>query len=295
MKDVLRMGKISILLPEGNGGGLSGEVHLLEHNRKRYVIRRCKELKKAKQYEFLSKKLERYGFLPKFLGRFGRDVLYEYIEGRDLKKTERIKIFYQLGKIEAHINGLPYTKGMRFNKNPEKMFLRQLKEITTGKYKPSDKIEMRRMKDRGMKFDKRKIKAIISIREEKQIKDIYSLLKDKTKPKVVFDVKDLVYSNFRIRNSKVYLVDIEAIKPHIRGFGIAKCFLMWAKTEKRQKEFLKGYAIVGSLKFFNKKYKDLCYLMFIIQALNYKAQVGRNYSGDLKVLKKMLREYKNLK
>ena len=101
MKHLLKEGKISLLLPEGEGGGLSGEVHLIKHKDKNYVVRRCQNLEKAKHYASLSKKFKKYGFLPKLLGRHGKDVFYEYIGGRDLRKAESIKVFEQLGKIAA--------------------------------------------------------------------------------------------------------------------------------------------------------------------------------------------------
>lgn len=68
MKHILKKGKISLLLPEGQGGGLSGEVHLVEHVDKKYVVRRCSDILIAKEYENISKRFAKYHFLPKFLG-----------------------------------------------------------------------------------------------------------------------------------------------------------------------------------------------------------------------------------
>ncbi len=87
MKHILKEGEINLLLSE-SGGGLSNEVHLIKHDGKNYIVRKCDSLKRARGYELISKKLERYGFLPKFLGRYGKDVLYEYVEGRDLREKD---------------------------------------------------------------------------------------------------------------------------------------------------------------------------------------------------------------
>jgi len=67
MKKILEKGKKSLLLPDGEGGALSGEVHLIEHENKKYVVRICSDLKKAKYYEDISKKLEKKEDYPCFL------------------------------------------------------------------------------------------------------------------------------------------------------------------------------------------------------------------------------------
>ena len=51
MKHLLEKGNVSLLLPEGEGGGLSEEVHLVQYDTQKYVVRRCETLKKAKIYE----------------------------------------------------------------------------------------------------------------------------------------------------------------------------------------------------------------------------------------------------
>ncbi|MBI2044401.1 hypothetical protein HYT24_03490, partial [Candidatus Pacearchaeota archaeon] len=67
MKYLLTKGEISELIND-SGGGLSGEVYLVKHKDKKYILRKCKNIQRAKKYEFVSSKFEKYGFLPKFLG-----------------------------------------------------------------------------------------------------------------------------------------------------------------------------------------------------------------------------------
>ena len=55
MKHLLEKGNVSLLLPEGEGGGLSEEVHLVQYDTQKYVVRRCETLKKAKIYEEISR------------------------------------------------------------------------------------------------------------------------------------------------------------------------------------------------------------------------------------------------
>jgi len=58
LKEMIHKGKISLLMPEGEGGALSGETHLLRFKEKKYVVRKCPNSKKTKMYISTSKKLE---------------------------------------------------------------------------------------------------------------------------------------------------------------------------------------------------------------------------------------------
>jgi len=282
MKHILKEGQLSILLPEGEGGALSGEVHLVKHNRKKYVVRRCSNLSKAKYYESISKKLEKYGFLPKLLGRFGKDVLYEFIEGRDLRQNEKSFVFEQLGEIGAFVN----KKKIKSNSNLE--FNKTLRELVSGKYNPSPKVLIRRKRSNIRK----KPKSVLSSKESNKIKKLYSYLMKKTNAKIRMDISDFIPGNFRLRKGKVYLVDVESIKPAIKGRGVAKCFRGFCNTKKRKELFIKGYKNISSTNFLNETYLDLCHLLFAVQALHFKAQVDRNYKDDLEKIEILLKKYK---
>jgi len=282
MKQLLKS-EMSELMPESGGGGLSKEVYLVKHNNKKYIIRKCDTIKRAKKYETISKKLEKQDVLPKILGRYGKDVLFEFIEGRDLTKEEDLKVFYQLGEIVAKISKLKTYK-------PDNRFYTQLKELVTGNFSQNNKVDVRRYRER---LDKRRIKPLFTRQQADNIKVVHDYLLKKVKPKTVLDINDVSTSNFRIRKGKIYFVDIEAIKPRIKGLGIAKCFLKWAKTEDQQEAFRKGFERFDKW-FFEGEYADLCYLKFIIQSLNYKCQIGRDYKHDLKRLEILLNKYKEV-
>ena len=282
MKHILKQGEISELLPENMAGGISGEAHLVKHEGKKYVLRKCKSIKKAKYYEFLASKFEKYGFLPKFLGRYGKNVLYEYIEGRDLRIKEKGKVIEQIGKIAAYVNKLGAEE------NYEKRFKRQLNELVTGKFKPTQKVIIRRFRDR---LDIRRIKALFTNQQGKEILGLYEHLEKKAKPKTSLDANDIDPNNFRLRKGRVYFVDVEAIKPRVKGLGIAKAFIRWFKTSQSQRSFERGYRKIGKW-FFEDEYADFCYLSFLIQTLNYKAQIGRDYKHDLKRLKNLMKRYR---
>ena len=281
LKEIIRNGKISLLMPEGEGGALSGEAHLLLFKRKKYVLRKCPDSKKAKMYLLISKRLEKYDFLPKLIGKSGNNVVYEYIEGRDLRQNEKIDVFRQLGVICAHINQMQIKASM------DKGFYQRLKELETGKYIPYQKVILRRQRS-GIT---EKPKAVLSHADAAQIKKLYSLLKRKAKPKITLNPADVVPGNFRLRNKRVYLVDVESVKPNFNGSGLAKFFLGWGKDPKRQKAFKSGYQSIASMSFINETYKDLLYLNFSITALHFKAQVIRDYSEDIELIRKMIEKY----
>ena len=254
MHDILSRGELAILLPEGEGGGLSGEVHLIRHNNQKYVVRRCQSLKTAKFYEFVSKELEKYAFMPKFLGRSEKDVLYEYIEGRDLREKERAEIFTQLGIIGAHVNQVPAQMNIDVD------IRQKLRELVTGRYTYSIKVIMRR------KLSKisQKPESVLTRDDANATYALYAFLKKKTRPEISLDIADFVPGNFRLRNRKVYLVDIESIKPNIKGAGTAKFRLKWGKSLLRQQHFKKGYQQIASMKFLNETY---FYCNFIFNCL----------------------------
>ena len=282
MKHILEEGQLSILLPEGEGGALSGEVHLVKHNGKKYVVRRCSNLSKAKYYESISEKLEQNGFLPKFLGRFGKDVLYEFIEGRDLRRDEKSFVFEQLGEIGAFVNKQEITA------NPNLKFNKTLRELVSGKYIASPKVLMRRKRSQIRK----KPRSVLSSKEASEIKKLYFYLMKDTKAQIRMDISDFVPGNFRIRKGKVYLVDIESIKPAIKGMGVAKCFRGFCNTKERKELFIKGYTNISSIDFLNEAYLDLCHLLFAVQALHFKVQVNRDYKEDLEKIETLLKKYK---
>jgi len=282
MKHILKEGQFSPLLSEGGGGSLSGEVYLVKYGRDKYVVRRCSNLSKSKYYELISKKLEKYGFLPKFLGRFGKDVLYEFIEGRDLRKNEKSFIFEQLGEIGAFVNKQT-TKS-----NPQFKFNKALRELISGKYAPSAKVLMRRKRSKIRK----KPKAVLSSKQANKIKQLYSYLLKKTKAKIRMDILDFVPGNFRLRNGKVYLVDVESIKPAIKCMGVAKCFRVFCNTKKRKELFIKGYTNISSMDFLDETYLDLCHLLFAVQAIHFKVQVNRDFKDDLEKIETLLKKYK---
>jgi len=283
MKHILKKGEITLLLPEGNtGGGLSGEVHLITYDDKKYVVRRCSKISIAKNYEYLSKTFEKYSFLPKFLGRFGKDVLFEYIEGRDLTKNESMDSLEQMGRMAGHINKIKLTG------NVNQRFNHQINELSTGNYKltPKEKIKLKKVKNE-------KFEIVLDKDQVKKIKKVYSLLKNRLKPSLTLDINDVSPNNFRIdKKGKVYLVDIEGIKPRIKGFGFAKFYLKFGKTPQREKAYLKGYNSVNSSKYLTEEYLDFIYLNFFIQKILYNIKIfDRGYSETLNDLNKIIEKY----
>jgi thiamine kinase-like enzyme len=272
MKQVLKEGKMELLIPERAGGGLTRETHIVRHKGKKYVLRKCLELSKARYYEHLSEKFEKHGFLPKFLGRLGKNVFYEYIDGRDLRgKKERLDNIKEVGKILAMINKY------KIEKSEKELFKTQVKELVLGNYNPSLKVQIARKARKVRK----KPKALLTKEEGIKILSYFKKLKKELKPKLVYECTDTTPGNFRVRKGKVYLVDIESIKPRYKGLGITKFFNEWGKTTNKRKEFIKGYKSKNSLKFLNDKYKKFIELIFLINRLNFSAQTGKEYKSTI--------------
>lgn len=243
---ILKHGKIK-KLTSSKGSGTTGEAHLAQLKGKKYVLRICPNKKTADWYLFLYKKLEKYEILPKIFEYQGKYLLIEYIIGRDLKEKEDEKIIYMVGKICALVNKTKYA-GKYKNK-----FLDKLNEIT----------------DRN----------IISEEKSKKIEELYKKLKSKIKLHFSLDIGDTTNDNFRLsKKGKIYFVDIEAIKYHIKGMSIAKAFYQWFKKPEERKNFIKGYKSKHPINYLTKNYLKFCYLIFLIQRIRFKHNKGEKAS-----------------
>lgn len=262
MKHILKKGKISKLLPEDieGGGGLSNETHLIQYNGKRYVLRKCKSKKDADNYEKISQKLFSKNILPRLLYRQDKDLIYEFIPGRDLRLKDALKASFQIGEITAKIHNIKLKT--KENYNIKNIFEESIKNINK--------------------------KRILTSKESKELQKLFEYLYKKVKPKVGLDLTDIVPANFRINKGKIYAVDIEAIKTSFIGRGIAKAFLKWFTTSKQKENFLKGYSKHRSAKFLDENYLKLSELFFIIHNTNIKIKEKREYSKNIKRIKKIL-------
>lgn len=241
ISEILERGKIKRLA--SSTSGTTGEAHIAVFEGKKYVLRICSDEKTAKWYAFLHKKLDKFDILPRLLEHDGKYLLVEYLEGRDLKENESKENIKEVGKICAIVNNIKY-KGKY-----EDRFLFKLKEIL----------------DMG----------VISREKAREIEELYRRLKKKTSIKLSLDIGDCTNDNFRIsRTGRIYFVDIEGIKYHIMGMSIAKAFLQWFKTDGERKEFIRGYNLEHSFVYFNKDYRDLCSIIFLVQRIRFKHNKG---------------------
>ena len=278
MKEVLKNGVSRRLFPERGGGGLTGETFLVEYNKQKYVLRKCDSLAKARYYQSLSDRFGKYGFFPKFLGRFGKNVFYEYIEGRDLRKRgERLENVKQVGGILSRINDFEFKGSFADHTNTF------LDELESGKYKSLGKVEASRKK-RGLGKIKKKV---ISTNEKGCILQVLDRLKKDIGPKIVYECGDPTPGNFRIRDGRVYLVDIESIKPRYKGFGISKIFLKWVTNKNKRDKFIAGYG-ESKFKFYDSKYKDFMDLNFLIQRAWFEVQTGKDYEKSLVMIRELM-------
>jgi len=177
----LNKGELIPLIPK-LGGGLSMETYLWVDGKNKYIVRKCNSNKKAKSYEIFSKKLSKYKVVPKLIKRKGGDVIYQYIEGRDLNKKETLKNFEEIGKICAKFNRLN-VKNVRI----DLPFDNQLNQLKTGDYKKFTSKEMKEKRKRrpNERHDVRRIKPLITSGEKENIKNINKALLEKAKIRFV--------------------------------------------------------------------------------------------------------------
>jgi thiamine kinase-like enzyme len=260
MKHLLKEGEITRLFSD-EGGGDTGEVHLLKHKGKKYVLRIAPDIKTAKKYVEIYSGLEKYKIMPKLLYYMGRNIIFEYIEGRDLTTRDLSpKIAYSVGRITGSISNLRYNLAKNYDVN--KKFFDGLKYLLN--------------------------KKIISKERYNQITNIYNELERKKKVKVAMDITDPTPDNFRLNKGKVYFIDIEAIKPGPKGIGISKAFLRWFKTEKQRRDFLRGYNSVSNGSYITADYLQFIYLYHLITSIYSRVSDGRDPSERILMLNKLL-------
>ncbi|MFH1452091.1 MAG: hypothetical protein ABIF88_02880 [archaeon] len=283
----LKKGVLAPIIPE-SGGGLSMETYLLEKGKNKYIVRRCNSEKRAEYYEVILKRLSKYGVLPKQIKRNGKNIIYEYLCGRDLKKKENFKVFEQVGQVCAKINSVKKLTEEDINI----IFYKQLEELRKGSYRKFtlDEMKGKRKRRPNERHDIRRIKPLITNNEEDKIKRINNSLIENTKAIVCLDAVDVSPANFRLSKGKVYFVDIGGIKTTIKGIGLAKGLWGWAQTEKQRLAILHGYFSISKEEF-SEDYLNLIRLHYIIQSLHDRVKIGRDYKKQLLMLKSFLKNY----
>lgn len=258
---LLKFGKITSI-SSTNGKGTTKEVHIAKYNHKKYLLRICKDNETAKRYLTYYNLFKKYNFFPKLLEVKDNYLLFEFIIGRDCREKESPKIIFQIGKICGIINKI-----------------KSKYDYNSGFFKKLNSIRERK---------------VLSAKKVQEINKIYNKL-NKNKLKSSLDAGDVTNDNFRVSKNKVYFIDIEAIKPNIKGYGIAKSFSSWFKSDKEKKHFEQGYNSVNNMNFFNETYGDLTSLIFFIHRISYKSSIG-DYSLvkiTINKLNKILRKWKN--
>src|SRR3989344_2036013 len=260
MKQILKEGEITRLFSD-EGGGDTGEAHLLKYHGEKYALRIAPDIKTSNKYVEIYKGLEKCNIFPKLLYHQGRKIIFEYIGGRDLIKSDvSPKVAYSIGRIAGSISNLKDDELSAYDFTQK--FLERLKSL----------------------FNKK----VISKEDYSKITKLYNQLKKKNKVKPAMDITDPTPDNFRLNKGKVYFIDIEAIKPGPKGIGISKAFLRWFKTKKQRKDFLRGYNSVSNAKYLTKDYLQFIYLYHLISSIFSRLKDGRDPSERISMLNKLL-------
>jgi len=250
MKNILKKGKITKL-----EGGDSEETFLIKHKGRKFVLRIYETEKEANYYDLIYKKLEKYNIFPKLYYKEKNKLLFEYIEGRDCKKSDALKVAFQVGRICALINGLNIKKRL-FKLKPLRHAINIFRKNKSFKEYQLNQIERR-----------------------------YDRLKNNSHQPIALDFDDVYPQNFRLRKGKIYLVDIEDINYKFKGAGIAKSFIRWFRTPKQRLNFRRGYESIVSMKFLSKKYLQFLYFNFLIFNMVYNIKKDKELNKkDFKLL-----------
>jgi len=175
----------------------------------------------------------------------GKYILFEFIKGRMTKEKENAKAIYQVGKICAIINKVK----AEYDYQESNRFYRKLEEV--------------------------KNKKIISKELSNDVEENFRSLDKRIKLKTSLDAGDVTNDNFMVdKTGRVYFVDIEAIKPNVKGMGITKAYTSWFKTDKEKDYFRKGYESISSMNFYTPGYAKMVTLIFFIQRIRFKHEKG---------------------
>ncbi|OGJ17916.1 hypothetical protein A3K73_02825 [Candidatus Pacearchaeota archaeon RBG_13_36_9] len=261
MKNVIEQGEIAKLRSDSGVGGISGEMHLVRHDGKKYALRICLDEKRAEDYSALYYNMEKHGFFPKLLYREGKHFLFEFIEGRDCTLKDGPEIAYEVGKIFALVNSIP-TDNLK-TLNADKKFFSDLDFLLK--------------------------QGIIDNEKHEEIKQLHEALRGKADLKMAAEISDCIPSNFRISNGKVFLVDIEAIRYRFKGRGIAKAFLRWFKKNEERTKFIEGYSSVAPVDFLTESHLKFSYLYYLVINTRFKLETKKTYSENLKQLDLLLK------
>lgn len=243
IKEILENGEVKIL--PCMQGGMTKEVHLASIGEEKYILRRASTKENADRYERYSKELERAGVIPRMLERVGNDILFEFLEGRDLAYSD-LDYAKDVGKISGLANNVPNLEDVEIDKRFEKA-LKYLFE-----------------------------NGIVNINEKKKTEDMYK----RFRPNVftyATEVLDVIPGNYRLSNGKIFLVDMDAIWPMTKGRGFAKAFLKWFKDEEPRKKFLEGYNEVNDSSFLTPEYLQFIYLNFLVHKIKDWHQRGTSF------------------
>jgi len=253
IEDILKDGMITLITPVQ--GGLTKEVHLAEYRGERYILRRCNG--NADRLVRVSEGMRGTGVVPKLLERRKGDLLYEFIEGRDLTYDD-VDLAYEVGRIAGLATKIPPSDCP----DVDGKFFKSLRYLVE--------------------------QEIVDPETGKRILEEYARLKP-DQMESSKEVGDLIPGNFRISDSGVFLVDIDSVYTDLKGNCFAKAFLKWFKPLECRREFLRGYEEFADSGFLTRDYLQFVYLNFLVRKTCAWHKRGTNYRRHLDRLNFLLK------
>lgn len=243
-------------------GAISGKSFMvISSTRKKYKLRYCGDLRKAKEIERNVKLLPKA--FPKFYGREGRYLLFNWIEGEHLTTETPLEICYKIGKLVGEAHAL---KDME-KKDEDSFFYNRLKIIKKTKI-----------------FDTKTLA---------KIELTYKKFKEKLKLDITLEFNDIHPGNMIMtKKEEVYYIDEEGFGHKIKGLGFAKPFLTdkWMKKKEQKEAFWKGYNEHHSSDYFDKDYEKFILFLQLIRTIATRIRTGNDYSKEKAILLKILKQ-----
>ncbi|MEK6960374.1 MAG: hypothetical protein AABX47_04320 [Nanoarchaeota archaeon] len=238
----------------------SGEVFLVEDRGRRYKLRICDDVAQARYIESNIMKVRSKGVMTHYIGRQGRNLLFEYIPGRDLRKDEDCDTVYKVGQIVGRVHAIKVQRPS----DPDAKFHRSLNYLID--------------------------QELLDQEDKKKIEENFHRLKPEGKTEYSMDIQDINPSNFRKGDDgQVHLVDEENVIPNLKGYGFIKPFLHWFKDEHKR-SFLEGYRSVADDSFFDDRFRQFVQLNYLVIHASKLHKKKRPCNKDLGWLRNLLEE-----
>ena len=230
---ILTNPEITPLSSDSGQGCISGQAYLVTDGNRKYKLRKCADETSAQAIETLLVQVPT-GIFPHFYGRDQNQLLFDYVEGRDMFPDEPLPNIETLGQKIAFLNSVPASE----EKDPTDYFMVMVGFLAANN--------------------------VLDDKTTRATKQTYERLRPLVNLDYCLDYGDLFPFNVRLSNKgEVFIVDEESLKERFRGWSFAKAYLKWFSPEQRA-AFEQGYSSMHPIDFFTPELEKLATLVMLV-------------------------------